>query len=476
MYIHHLSTRFKKWSLLFILFSLFLLIGSLSTAATDSPAEDVMPIPSGTDTFNVSPAAEPVLNIDPAQANPFGFGSVANGGESISLSIAISEVSSPVDLYVGLQSDVLGPQICLFTPDNNWQPLSTTDMVPWQGSTAGGLNTLIQEDIPVSELLPGTYNFYLFMTPAGSLDTYRLWVAPLVIQFTTNLSLADWMGKIDGQVFINDIAIPGTHDSAAYQGTGGGGGWVKNQNKSLEEQMLSGIRWFDIRLRLDGSTLTAHHEAWYLQQTFNGELNTALNFLKNHPTETIIYMIKQEYSTRSDRDFSAAVYNYIQQHGLEYFQLQDRLVYARKYPRLDDVRGKIVIFRRFDTTGLGHALGYKVKWRDNTRGTNYRTDGHDYQVQDNYHRPDLDPKFGHFKHCLNEAVRCYGSSWLFLNFASYYTNGHTNYTNAERINPKVDDLVKSKKGQRGGGVTLLSYPFAKRPNLVKHIIQMNQLY
>ncbi|MCK4377941.1 MAG: hypothetical protein KAW01_01280 [Deltaproteobacteria bacterium] len=148
---------------------------------TDFPPGNAMPLPGGADIFPVSPAAAPVINIDPAQANPFGFGSAASGGATLSLSAGISGVLYPVDLYVGLQSDLLGPELWLFTGYNSLQPFSSVGLVPWQANTTGGLNSAILGDIPVSLLPAGTYNFYFFMTPAGRLDAYRLWAAPLVI-------------------------------------------------------------------------------------------------------------------------------------------------------------------------------------------------------------------------------------------------------------------------------------------------------
>ena len=148
---------------------------------TDFPPGNAMPLPNGADIFPVSPAAAPVINIDPAQANPFGFGSAASGGATLSLSAGISGVLYPVDLYVGLQSDLLGPELWLFTGYNSLHPYSSVGLVPWQANTTGGLNSAILGDIPVSLLPAGTYNFYLFMTPAGRLDAYRLWAAPLVI-------------------------------------------------------------------------------------------------------------------------------------------------------------------------------------------------------------------------------------------------------------------------------------------------------
>ncbi|MBW1938350.1 MAG: hypothetical protein JRI67_06225, partial [Deltaproteobacteria bacterium] len=129
----------------------------------------------------VSPAAAPVININPAQANPFGFGSAASGGATLSLSAGISGLAGPADLYVALQSDLFGPEFWFFAGDNSLHPFSSAGLVKWQADTTGGLTATLLGDIPVSLLPAGTYNFYFLMTPAGSLNFYRGWVSPLVI-------------------------------------------------------------------------------------------------------------------------------------------------------------------------------------------------------------------------------------------------------------------------------------------------------
>jgi hypothetical protein len=148
---------------------------------SDFPPGNAMPLPSGAEILQVSPAAAPVTSIDPAQANPFGFGAAASGGATLSLSAGISGLAGPADLYVGLQSDVFGPEFWLFTGYNSLQPFSSAGLVKWQSNTTGGLTAALLGDFPVLLLPAGTYNFYFIMTPAGSLDFYRLWVSSLVI-------------------------------------------------------------------------------------------------------------------------------------------------------------------------------------------------------------------------------------------------------------------------------------------------------
>ncbi|MEA2108226.1 MAG: hypothetical protein U9P07_02240 [Pseudomonadota bacterium] len=149
-----------------------------SYEVTDFPPGNAMPLPNGQEAAIITtPAVSPVTSIVPASANPFGFGPAAGGGNIMSLTAGISGLLYSADLYVGIQ---IGAEIYLFDAANGIHPLSTDGLVKWRANTTGGLNTRILPDIDMSGI-PGTYNFYFLMTPAGRLDSFRLWVTPLVI-------------------------------------------------------------------------------------------------------------------------------------------------------------------------------------------------------------------------------------------------------------------------------------------------------
>ena len=150
-----------------------------SYEVTDFQPGNAMPLPNGKEVLTTTPAASPVTSIVPASANPFGFGPVASGGNILSLTAGLSGLSAPVDLYVGIG---IGAEIYLFDAANGIHPLSTDGLVKWRANTTGGLNNvpLLPPGIDMSGI-PGTYNFYFLLTPAGRLDSFRLWVTPLVI-------------------------------------------------------------------------------------------------------------------------------------------------------------------------------------------------------------------------------------------------------------------------------------------------------
>jgi len=63
--------------------------------------------------------------------------------------------------------------------------------------------------------------------------------------------------------------------------------------------MELGVRRFDVSLHLNkhNGGLTAFHSHYYLHKDFNDLLSAGLDFLHANPTETIIFMIKLEYSS-----------------------------------------------------------------------------------------------------------------------------------------------------------------------------------
>ena len=68
---------------------------------------------------------------------------------------------------------------------------------------------------------------------------------------------ADWMAALDGELTLDAIVIPGTHDSATrYVQLGF---FSKCQDLSISEQLEAGYRYLDIRLGIDKGTLVLMH-------------------------------------------------------------------------------------------------------------------------------------------------------------------------------------------------------------------------
>lgn len=169
-----------------------------------SAVADTMTLPLTEEAWrSVSAPATPVVNTNPGQAKPLGFGSIVSGGETVSLVAALSSLSAAADVYVGVQADVLGSDIYLFTPSNQLVPMSQTGLVPWKSDTTGNFSSDLGT-FQVSALPVGVYNFYFLLTPANRLDLQRGWKTILRVGMSGSDSVAmeediqSKLGLLDG--------------------------------------------------------------------------------------------------------------------------------------------------------------------------------------------------------------------------------------------------------------------------------------
>ena len=162
---------------------------------------------------------------------------------------------------------------------------------------------------------------------------------------------ATWMSTIPNNTRIIDLAIPGTHDSAA-----GGYVWMidsaqcQDRDKTITQQLNDGIRYFDLRLDESGNRLKLSHGGIdcgvYLTKGTtdkDGIMDEFKAFLDANVDETIIAQVSNEtgVSALSDK-FADEV--------LTPDEYKDYWYTGQTFPILGDVRGKIVLVRNFQVT------------------------------------------------------------------------------------------------------------------------------
>jgi len=293
----------------------------------------------------------------------------------------------------------------------------------------------------------------------------------------------EWMKSIDDTLSLSQITIPGTHDSGADKHSSYVS-WpiwhhVICQDFKIPNQLRLGVRWFDIRLNYDAwGELVVYHGSFYLSKYFSDVLDWALNFLHNHPSETVILMIKQESTHSSAEEFGQAVYTCIEQKGLDNFFLEFRV------PTLKEVRGKIYIVRRFQNK-TSHSLGTYAYWQDNTSGSYSFNSGVGFYVQDHYnlHKIATHTKYLDISDCIDTAHAESQSNVFYLNYASgERTPYETLWTTANEINITINNHLKHLPLEwTNCGVILVNFAGGGdsdedrncAPNLVKHIISRN---
>lgn len=154
--------------------------------------------------------------------------------------------------------------------------------------------------------------------------------------------IVNWMSSVKDSRKLSELTIPGTHDSAARAQPGVGGRFV-TQALGLQAQLNAGVRFFDIRARYINNRFQLYHEDTDLKLGFDAARDILMTFLAEHPRETIIMSLKEE-SDATGNDPGVTFEDRFDR----YVDENRALWYLRnEIPTLGQVRGKIVLFRRF---------------------------------------------------------------------------------------------------------------------------------
>lgn len=172
-----------------------------------------------------------------------------------------------------------------------------------------------------------------------------------------------WMTALDDYDYVCQLSIPGTHDTGTgngFEGIGAIGGIVagKTQDKNFSEQLKLGVRAFDLRPGVDGSTLPIFHGPLKTKLTMNMVFVECISFLSANPGEFLIFIIRHE--TEGDSNNSNWAGNMID-HCNKY---GDIIVPFYPKLRVGEVRGKIIVLTRsaFSDSKVATISG----WGDNS--------------------------------------------------------------------------------------------------------------
>ncbi|WNG19050.1 phosphatidylinositol-specific phospholipase C domain-containing protein [Cystobacter fuscus] len=262
-------------------------------------------------------------------------------------------------------------------------------------------------------------------------------------------SNTDWMRWIPDDTSVAALSIPGTHDtmtSGYPTGIPFVSTWVITQTLGLRPQLDAGIRVLDIRARHIGDRFTMHHENYYLNSNFDDVLSTVVQFLKDHPTETILMRVKQEYQPEATtRSFSETFTWYRDQAAYKDF------IWGGNYvPALRQVRGRIVILDDFS----GGAYG--IRWGS-------------IQLQDMYNPDSKDIKWEQARALIDRASGGDMGS-LYVNFLSGYIAPVTSPdVMAGTINPRALQYLNEGRALRTGAL-MMDFPSQE---LIEAVIALN---
>jgi len=233
----------------------------------------------------------------------------------------------------------------------------------------------------------------------------------------------DWMANLDDTRMIAELSLPGTHDSGArFDLTQG---LAKCQDLTIAEQLAAGVRFFDLRCRHVQDQFLIYHGGVDQNQTFDEVLATMYAFLDAHPHEVILASVKEEaVPTLDTRSFEATFQSYIAQDPA-------RWTLAPTPPRLGDVRGTLVLLRRFDATASPLGID-ATQWADNATFT--ISDAH-LRIEDEYVVTSNDLKWTAIANLLAEAAAGDPATWMLT-----YTSGYQMISGLPNITLVSDDI------------------------------------
>lgn len=240
----------------------------------------------------------------------------------------------------------------------------------------------------------------------------------------SKLNGTNWMSGVDGQRKLSDINIPGTHDSgcnkvySAYLYAAEDG--AKTQSRYIEEQLEDGVRIFDLRLTDYNQADWAESATsiWISHGTFWGKLNflyygcakddgkvmrlwTVMkyfdDFLKAHPSETLIVQIAPEYTkheTKNEKGETVSDYSNIWQKARNTLLQWRNIIYKEPgsafdewkfntMPKLEDARGKIVFCSKSPSD-----LGYGMQLVTQNNQADMTVGGVDFRYENQYEKTD----------------------------------------------------------------------------------------
>ena len=290
---------------------------------------------------------------------------------------------------------------------------------------------------------------------------------------------ADWMKDLDGSLRLNEIILPGSHDSGTQHVQLGF--VTKCQGLSVAEQLEAGVRYLDIRLAIADAEDPGARQMrlvhgftkgrtgpmpWAVSMYLDRVLDDCAAFLKAHPTETVILAVKKENRQDDTAEFETRLTGALKDRG-------DLCLLTDRIPTLEEARGRLVLARRYaDAAGLGAEAGIPMGWPeqdDHGDGTAHTAlnerNGYRLWVQDRFVYS-TEEKWTAFLAGLNEPeIRSDDVSIHFLSTKGTWTYGHP-YGHARALNQRLRQLP----AERLRGWIILDFADA---DLCRHVWSAN---
>lgn len=204
------------------------------------------------------------------------------------------------------------------------------------------------------------------------------------------VNYSDWMGDLYqrfqqgssnrfGDVPLCQLPIPGSHDSGTYGTFTSRDSDARTQNKTLSQQLVLGIRYFDLRPLVDnGSYYIAHTfksdvliakwtgDAGLTEAAMDADRTSLLgklrHFLKQHPREVVIIKL-QSFNSAVSQDFTADDHIHFRKLLAAYLPLiAPTPVADLTLNRIYQKAGRVLVFHQFKDDALPGDASWAKIW------------------------------------------------------------------------------------------------------------------
>lgn len=273
----------------------------------------------------------------------------------------------------------------------------------------------------------------------------------------TDVTTKNWMKALDKRLTLDQISMPGTHDSGTAKAPPGA---ARTQNFDIYTQLNDGIRFLDIRVDANGSEsdpLNIYHGIISCGISLGNVLDDCLIFLLKNPSETLVMLM--DAATGSVKNVQEKFDDYIAQEKYQsLFYLESRV------PTLQQCQGKIVLLRRFaGNTGIDLSYGWKV----NETFTLTTPEQQIFEIEDQYKEHNTHKKLAAVEASINSAITNPDDGVMHITYNSIAQGGHTPYQYAwggglSKVDPMMNPgltefLQRQQVGARFGIVVLDFY-------------------
>lgn len=315
----------------------------------------------------------------------------------------------------------------------------------------------------------------------GSKRKVKLPAIPTTAQYAGN----NWITPLDGDIYVSQMSIPGSHDAATGEEMASiiGDLFASTQEQTLQTQWDLGVRAFDLRPALyDTNEVliwgTKSYELWLyhgmtrVSVSWATAMNTLKSNLTDNPGEFAVVLFRHEdettpYKNTDGTEFNTYMTNYINANSSWIVDWKPDLT-------IDECRGKIILISRFSGdwsygcfTGWNHDAAGATTTLRNADGSKSAT----MYVQDYYNPSDHDTKWTSIKKYLDISKTFHTDAakvnhWM-INHASGYVGTSTSETyrqNAAAQNPELIKYITSDEWEGSTGIMLFDYSGASLSN------------